>query len=103
MSETGETIETLEPAKEEALIKQGQEAEQLLTTDAFHGTITQLIDQTFNVFTGSSPEDTQKREAAFYAYRGICDIVDTLQQRVVIKNQILEHRAGEDNNYQEEE
>lgn len=102
MSETGEN-EVVDREQEEALVKAGFDAETLLSDPTFTGVVNQVIEHTFSVFTGTTSDEADKRESAFMAYRGIADIVDTLRQRVGIKNQILESRPDTDDNNQEEQ
>ena len=86
--------------KEEQLIQMGVDAENLLSTDIFNTTINQLVEASFQTFTGSKPDEMEKREQAYHHYRALVDIVQTLQQRVSVKDEIV---AKADNSNQEEE
>ena len=47
----------------------------------------------------SKPEETDKREQSYHHYRALVDIINTLRQRVAVKEQI---EAKVDDNNQEE-
>ena len=74
--------------KEEQLVQIGGEAEVLLNTPVFTGTINAMVDGAFQTFSNSKPEEQTVREQAYNHYRALVDIVGTLQQRVSIKNEI---------------
>ena len=89
--------------KEEQLTRIGDEAEQLLNTAAFNATVNQLVDASFQAFCNSKPEDKEARERSYQHYRALVDIVNTLQQRVHVRDQINQSQAQEqDNNHQED-
>lgn len=91
-----------EQEKEEQLCRMGDEADALLKTDAFNATVNQLVDASFQAFCNSKPEDKESRERSYSHYRALVDIVNTLQQRVTVRDQILERNAELDNNNQED-
>ncbi len=78
----------------------GVDAENLLGTDIFNNTINQLVEASFQTFTNTNPGEHEKREQAYHHYRALVDIVQTLQQRVTIKDEIT---TKADNNNQEDE
>ena len=78
----------------------GVDAENLLGTDIFNNTINQLVEASFQTFTNTKPGELEKREQAYHHYRALVDIVQTLQQRVTIKDEIA---TKADNNNQEDE
>jgi hypothetical protein len=88
--------------QEDKLVQMGDDAEQLLSSEAFTNTINSLVDAQFQTFGNTKPEDWDKREMAYHHYRALIDIVSTLQQRVAIKDEIVT-KADDDNNQEEEE
>lgn len=81
------------------MIKDGEDAEVLLGSDTFNSTINNLVDQAFQNFVNSKPEQKEVRELSYNHYRALVEIVSTLQQRVAVKDQI---KAKADDNNQEE-
>ena len=81
------------------MIKNGEDAEVLLGSDTFNSTINNLVDQAFQNFVNSKPEQKEVRELSYNHYRALVEIVSTLQQRVAVKDQI---KANADDNNQEE-
>ena len=87
-----------EQLKQDELIRMGFEAEHLLDNPAFNSTINNLVDQAFQAFCNSKPEQSSERERSYHHYRALVDVVSTLQQRVAVRDQI----TANDNNSQEE-
>jgi hypothetical protein len=85
----------------EELVSMGDDAEVLLATDAFNRTINSLVESTFQVFVNTKPEDADARTKAYDHYRAVVDIVNTLQQRVSVRDQIHEQAASGDSNQEE--
>jgi hypothetical protein len=93
----------MDQAQEEHLSRLGDEADALLKADVFNSTVNQLVDASFQAFCNSKPEDKEARERCYQHYRALVDIVNTLQQRVQVRDQIAEkHAQTDDNNNQEE-
>ena len=88
------------PTQEEQLVVAGDEAEALLGASAFTSVINELVEQTFQTFVNTSPEDREKREQTYSHYRALVDVVDTLKQRVQVRDSIIEQQNGD--NSQEE-
>jgi len=88
-----------EQLKEAELNRMGDDAELLLDHPAFNSTINNLVDQAFQAFCNSKPEQTAERERSYAHYRALVDIVSTLQQRVSVRDQLM---AANDNSNQEE-
>ena len=86
---------------QETLVRMGEEAEVLLNSDAFSSTVNQLVDASFQNFTNSTPDENEKREAAYHHYRALVDIVSTLRQRVQVKDEIVSKLTEDDNNQEE--
>lgn len=78
--------------QEEQLLKQGDEADALLKQDTFNHVINGLVEATFQAFVNSKPEDNDSRDRTYAHYRALVDIVNTLQQRVSVRDQIMEKR-----------
>lgn len=87
--------------QEEQLVVAGEEAEAILKAPAFTSVINDLVDRAFQTFTNTAPEDREKREYAYNHYRALVDVVDTLKQRVQVRDSILEQQNGD--NSQEEQ
>ena len=87
--------------EEEQLVLQGEAAEVLLNSEAFSSTVNSLVDASFQNFTNSTPEENEKREAAYHHYRALVDIVSTLRQRVQVKDEIVAKKSDDDNNQEE--
>jgi hypothetical protein len=87
-----------EQLKQSELIRMGEEAEFLLDNPAFNSTVNNLVDQSFQSFANSKPEQTEERERSYFHYKALVDIVSTLQQRVAVREQII----ANDNTRQEE-
>ena len=75
--------------EQEKLIADGDEAAALLATSAFTSVINELVDQAFSSFVNSEPHEAEKREQSFHHYRAVIDVVNTLNQRVMIRDQIM--------------
>tara|TARA_Y100001951_G_C11242989_1_gene241665 strand:+ start:294 stop:557 length:264 start_codon:yes stop_codon:yes gene_type:complete len=73
---------------EEQLVRLGNEAETLLGSDVFDKTINDLVNQSFQTFCNTKPDDAEGREIAYHHYRAIVEIVHTLQQRVSVRDEI---------------
>ena len=84
--------------QEEQALLLGDAAQKLLADTSFNEVVNTLVEGSFQQFVNSKPESTQDRERAYSAYRGLTDIVATLQQRVAVRDQIL---AKRDNNEEE--
>ena len=87
---------------QEALLTAGEDAELILNNNSFNSVINQLVDASFQAFCNSKPEDKEKREMSYLHYRALVDIVSTLQQRVQVKNEIIQ-KQDDDNNQKEDE
>jgi hypothetical protein len=86
--------------QEEELIKQGDEAEILLSNPAFNSVINNLVDVSFQSFVNTKRQENEQRERSYNHYRAVVDIVQTLQQRVQVRDEI-NTKAG-DNNQEDE-
>ena len=85
---------------EEQLINDGMAAEALLKNEAFNSVVNDLVDMTFQSFATSSPTENDSREGAYQNYKALVDIVNTLKQRVAIRDDINE-RASESRSEEE--
>lgn len=84
--------------QEEQLVQAGDDAETLLSADAFDRVINGLVESTFQAFVNSKPEDGDHRERTFTHYRALVDVVNTLKQQVSVRDEIL---AKGDNSQEE--
>lgn len=81
----------------DVLVQQGNDAETILDNQAFSNIVNSIVDASFQTFSNTKPEETSARERAYNHYRAIVDIVNTLQQRVQVRDQILAAH-NDDNN-----
>ena len=86
--------------QEEQLVMAGDEAGAVLSGSAFNSVINDLVERAFQNFVNSEPEDKDKREHAYSHYRALVDVVDTLKQRVQVRDSIIEQQNAD--NRQEE-
>jgi len=84
--------------QEEQLVQAGDDAEALLSAEAFDRVINSLVESTFQAFVNSKPEDGDQRERTFSHYRALVDVVNTLKQQVSVRDEIL---AKGDNSQEE--
>ena len=87
---------------EDDLLRLGDEAQALLGADVFDKTVNDLVNQAFQTFCNSRPDDQETRERAYAHYRALVDIVQTLQQRVTVKDEIVAKSKTKANNKQED-
>lgn len=87
--------------QEEHLVTTGDEAEAVLSAPAFTSVVNDLVERAFQSFVNTGPEDKDKREYSYSHYRALVDVVDTLKQRVQVRDSILEQQNGD--NSQEEQ
>lgn len=71
------------------MLKRGLAAEVLLETEAFTVVVNELYNEQLAVITDSEPEDTEKRENAFFQLRALKSITAELQSWVYAKAQLL--------------
>jgi len=88
------------PTQEEQLVMAGDEAGAVLNGSAFNSVINELVERAFQTFVNTEPADKDKREYAYNHYRALVDVVDTLKQRVQVRDSIVEQQNGD--NSQEE-
>jgi len=85
---------------EENLVAEGDDAEALLNSQAFSGVVNSLIETTFEKFCMSGDSQEKEREATYQGYRALANLVDTLKERVAVRDQINE-RASESRSEEE--
>jgi hypothetical protein len=88
------------PTQEEQLVMAGDEAGAVLSGSAFNSVINELVERSFQTFVNTEPADKDKREYAYNHYRALVDVVDTMKQRVQVRDSIIEQQNGD--NSQEE-
>lgn len=86
------------PTQEEQLVTAGDEAEAVLSAPAFTSVVDSIVESAFSTFVNSRPDDKLKRETSYHHYRAIADVVNTLKQRVEVRDNIL---AQGDNSQEE--
>lgn len=91
------TVDTNSIPKEQDLIQHGNEAEALLGNQMFSKTVNGLIEATFAGFVNTKPDETTQREQAYHHYKALQDIVNTLHQRVAIRDEILASDESDNN------
>jgi hypothetical protein len=77
---------------EQELISQGEDAEALLKSEPFNRVINKLVEQQFQSFVNSTPEQSKERSVTYYHSRALVDVVNTLKQHVSIKDEVLAKR-----------
>lgn len=87
--------------EEEQLLLMGNDADALLKQEGFMRVVNNLVENTFQSFVNSKPEESKFRESLYHQYRALIMIMETLQQRVAVRDQIVEKR--EDANSQQVE
>ena len=73
---------------EEQMVVMGNDAEQFLNSTVFTSVVNSLIEQSFNGYVNSAPQDIDQRNAVYYQYQALREIVDTIKQRVAIRDEI---------------
>lgn len=76
------------PAQEEQLVAAGDEAEAVLSAPAFTSVVNDLVESAFADFVNTEPDGYEQREQAYNHYRAIVDVVNTLKQRVEVRDGI---------------
>lgn len=74
----------------ELLVTQGQDAELLLKNESFNKVVKALLDQYVQVFFNTDPAQADERNIAYYSARSVQEVINTLNQQVLMKNQIIE-------------
>ena len=75
---------------DQKFIEQRTHAETLLGTDAFNSIVRGLLDTYVNMFFSTDPAQLDERQAAYYSARAVNEIINTLNQQVAMKDQILQ-------------
>jgi hypothetical protein len=71
------------------MLQRGTAAEELLANEAFITCVNALYNEYFADITGSSLEDTQKRETRFFQLRALQDISTELRSWVAHRDSLL--------------
>lgn len=88
---------------EEELLQLGDEADALLTSEAFNSVVNTLVEESFQRFVNSKPEEANTREQSYSHYRALVNIVHTLQERVSVRDEIMIERENDDSDNNGEE
>lgn len=91
-----ELTKSPEQIRDETLMLMGDDAEQLLKDDTFINIINSLVEQSFSQFVNTKADEKDVREQIYAQYRGLTDIMGTLNQRVQVRNQMLERDNNEE-------
>ena len=83
------------PEQEEQLVLAGDEAEVLLQSPAFTSVIDETVETAFQTFVNTEPDKSGERELVYTHYRAIVDVVNTLKQRVLVRDSIVEQQNGD--------
>ena len=87
--------------EQEELIQFGEDCELVLKSESFNRVVNSLVEQSFQKFVNSQPDQKVERAAAYNHYRALVDVVNTLKQNVSVKEEII--AKSEDDNSQEEQ
>ena len=88
--------------EEEQLLLMGNDADALLKQEGFMRVVNNLVENTFQSFVNSKPDESEIRESLYHQYRALIMIMETLQQRVNVRDQIIEKRDDANNQQVEE-
>jgi|TARA_B100001093_G_scaffold480225_1_gene509899 hypothetical protein len=77
---------------EQELINHGNDADTLLKSEPFNRVVNKLVEQTFQSFVNSTPEQSKERSITYYHYRALVDVVNTLKQQVSVRDEVLAKR-----------
>tara|TARA_B100000035_G_C21017844_1_gene562765 strand:- start:1180 stop:1440 length:261 start_codon:yes stop_codon:yes gene_type:complete len=77
---------------EQELINHGNDAEALMKSEPFNRVVNKLVEQTFQNFVNSTPEQSKERSIYYYHYRALVDVVNTLKQQVSVRDEVLAKR-----------
>jgi len=86
---------------DDVLVDQGNDAEVLINHEAFTRSIDSIVEATFQQFVNSQHSEKDVRESAYAHYRALVDLVNTLKQRVNVRDEIL-NKIERDNSETEE-
>ena len=82
---------------EEQMVVMGNDAEQFLNSTVFTSVVNSLIEQSFNGYVNSAPQDIDQRNAVYFQYQALREIVDTIKQRVAIRDEIESKNESKNN------
>lgn len=80
---------------DDALVALGNEAQDLLDNQSFNKVIDSLVDECFQMIGNTQPSQTEKREQSYFLYKAMVEIVNTLHQRVAVRDEIIAKRDSE--------
>lgn len=82
--------------EQESMLYLGNASEETLKGDAFNTVVNDLIESTFSAFVNSDPAENEKRTVAYYQYRALREVVDTLKQNVSVRDEINQRNKAEE-------
>ena len=89
--------------QEEQMVNQGTAAETVLSSTAFNQVVNNLVEQSFQAYVTSDPDDDKGRTAVYYQYRALREIIDTLKQCVAVRDEITNRNESETRSKEEEQ
>ena len=89
--------------QEEQMVNQGTAAETVLSSTAFNQVVNNLVEQSFQAYVTSNPDDDKGRTAVYYQYRALREIIDTLKQCVAVRDEITNRNESETRSKEEEQ
>lgn len=82
--------------QEEQMLHLGNASEDTLKSESFNAVVNHLIESTFNTFVNTDPSECEKRTVAYYQYRALRDVIDTMQQNVSVRDEINQRNKAEE-------
>jgi hypothetical protein len=87
--------------QEDQMVALGTDAEQFLNSEVFTSVVNSLVELSFNTYINSAPKDIEQRNAVYYQYQALREIVDTIKQRVAIRDEIESTTSKKEKNNEE--
>ena len=87
--------------QEDQMVAMGTDAEQFLNSEVFTSVVNSLVELSFNTYINSAPKDIEQRNAVYYQYQALREIVDTIKQRVAIRDEIESTTSKKEKNNEE--
>lgn len=77
---------------QEELIRLGEDCETLLKSEPMSHVTNKLVEQYFQNWTNTSPDQSKERSVTYYQYRALVDLINTMKQHVSVKDEIIAQR-----------
>ena len=75
---------------EQEQVQKNSDTPSLDKNESFNKVVKGLLDQYVQVFFNTDPSQSDERNIAYYSARSVQEVINTLNQQVLMKNQILE-------------